>query len=557
MPSGGLRDDGQADDGGEAHAEAEALKLKKLGNERFDIGDYEAAAELYSAGIKVRPSSVLHSNRAAAYIMLGWWQQALRDTKAALRKDPMNTKALERQARAYLALDKLDDALNIVGQLNDVVVPAGERLLSQKMSVATQRLQWLAEYAKRPTSVDECRTVLSQYASRAERTSPLGVRLQKALCRALVERSDAIDNERGIPAMLTRHHSSIDTRNEAPDLTLFAQEVLDITGKLLEDCLEDADVRYLRGRAMARLGMRSDAEAQLLTVLREEPEHAASLALLSTIQSLDGAQVKGDTHFGQGRFGEAIQCYTLGIDQDHACLDTRTVATLYCSRSTAYRIRGEFEKALDDINMSLVFQPRWCKALYCRGILLLDSGRFAEALTELKVVQRTDPDFDIELENWLRRAHNWMSKPESGTNHYQLMQLPMDASSDDIRKRYRGLCLAWHPDKCGSTQLNRQKFEDLQAAYKVLNDDVQREHYDFGIWKDRPVRHHLKTRQKANDLDDEAYPRERELFCEPWDRHLEEDDKVDSIFWPDGICPDGLKERRQQLHRQRCGMDHK
>eukprot|EP00419_Tripos_fusus_P004120 CAMPEP_0172673788 /NCGR_PEP_ID=MMETSP1074-20121228/12368_1 /TAXON_ID=2916 /ORGANISM="Ceratium fusus, Strain PA161109" /LENGTH=532 /DNA_ID=CAMNT_0013491141 /DNA_START=53 /DNA_END=1648 /DNA_ORIENTATION=- len=532
MGSGEVCENGQTEARVQAYAEAEALKLKKQGNERYDAGDYEAAAELYSSGIKVLPSSVLHSNRAAAYIMLGWWQQALRDIKAALRKDPGNTKALERQARTYLALDRLDDALTIAGQL-ELAIPSAERLLSQKVSAVVRRLRWLAEHARGPTTVAACRTILAQYASRAERTSPLGIRLQKALCRALVERSDAIDNERGVLARSVRDSSFNDTSTEATDLTSFAQEAVDITGKLLEDCPEDAEVRYWRGRALARLGRRSDAEAQVLRVLQEEPEHAASLALLSTIKSLDGAKLKGDTHFVQGRLSEAIQCYTLGIDQDHACLDIRTVAILYCSRSDAYRRQGAFEKALEDINMSLVLQPRWCKALYCRGILLLENGRCAEALTELKVVQRTDPDFDIELETWLRRAHNWLSKPEGEANHYWLMQLPMDASRDDIRKQYRRLCLAWHPDKCGSTQSNRQKFEGLQVAYKLLNDDVQRERYDFGIWKDRPMMHHLKPRQKVRDLDDEINSQQITVSCDPRDRHLEEDDKVDSIFWPD------------------------
>merc|ERR1712232_420016 len=115
--------------------------------------------------------------------------------------------------------------------------------------------------------------------------------------------------------------------------------------------------------------------------------------------------------------------------------DTRTVATLYYNRSAAYRRKGEFEQALEDINMSLVLHPKWCKALHRRGILLLENERYAEALTELKVVQRADPTFDDDLEVWLRRAHHWLSKPKGETNYYLLMQLPMDATPEDVKQQ--------------------------------------------------------------------------------------------------------------------------
>merc|ERR1712241_1526505 len=180
----------------------------------------------------------------------------------------------------------------------------------------------------------------------------------------------------------------------------------------------------------------------------------------------------------------------MGIEKDPDCLDTRTVATLYYNRSAAHRKTGEFEQALEDTNTSLALHPKWCKALYRRGVLLLECGRASEALTELKIVQRTDPTFDEELETWLRRAHNWMSKPRGEYNYYKFMRLPMDASKDDIKKQYRRLCLAWHPDKNGGTDEGCQRFEELQQAYKFLMDDEKREVYDFGTWKDKSVRHH-------------------------------------------------------------------
>merc|ERR1712039_132811 len=208
-------------------------------------------------------------------------------------------------------------------------------------------------------------------------------------------------------------------------------------------------------------------------------------------------------------------------------------------------------------NMSLVLNPKWCKALYRRGILLLENGRVAEALTELKVVQRADPTFDDDLETWLRRAHNWMSKPKGETNYYRFMRLPMDAPPEDVKKQYKRLCLLWHPDKNGGTDSDRQRFEDLQEAYKFLLDEEKREQYDFGIWKDKQVRHHVKVRTKVkNSRDDTTNDDDnRYLFQPSRDKHLEEDDKIESIYWGERGCPQWLKDKRMQVNRERYGAD--
>merc|ERR1719361_824887 len=114
------------------------------------------------------------------------------------------------------------------------------------------------------------------------------------------------------------------------------------------------------------------------------------------------------------------------------------------------------------------------------------------------------------------------------------MRLPMDATKDEVRQKYRRLCLLWHPDKNGGTEEMRQRFEDLQKAHKFLMDDEGRDKYDFGIWKDKPVRHHVKKRQKVKDTWDDTIG---EDACkdptQQRDRHLEEDDKVESIWWDD------------------------
>merc|ERR1711920_960026 len=264
-----------------------------------------------------------------------------------------------------------------------------------------------------------------------------------------------------------------------------------------------------------------------------------------TISVLDDIKTKGNSAYKEGDMPEAIRQYTLGLDRDPGCVDTRTCATLCYNRSAAYRRSGEFEQALDDANMALNLHPKWAKALYRRGILLLECGRYAEALTELKVVQRADPTFDDDLEAWLRRAHNWLAKPRGEVNYYRFMRLPMDASKEDIKKQYKKLCLQWHPDKAGGTEEGRQRFEELQQAYKFLNDDERREKYDFGIWKEKVVRHHVKRREKVKDTWDDNADNDEAPLPHWYDDQLL-DEKVECIYWGEGGPPAWLQEKRRQ-----------
>lgn len=59
-------------------------------------------------------------------------------------------------------------------------------------------------------------------------------------------------------------------------------------------------------------------------------------------------------------------------------------------------------------------------------------------------------------------------------SHYDTLQLPKNASKDDIKKAYKKLALQHHPDKGG----NQDIFSKIREAYEVLSDDEKRRQYD-------------------------------------------------------------------------------
>src|SRR3989304_5176184 len=63
-------------------------------------------------------------------------------------------------------------------------------------------------------------------------------------------------------------------------------------------------------------------------------------------------------------------------------------------------------------------------------------------------------------------------------DYYKILQVPQNASKDDIKKAYRKLAHQFHPDKHGGSE---ERFKEINEAYQVLGDDTKRQQYDqFG-----------------------------------------------------------------------------
>lgn len=60
---------------------------------------------------------------------------------------------------------------------------------------------------------------------------------------------------------------------------------------------------------------------------------------------------------------------------------------------------------------------------------------------------------------------------------YTVLMLQPGATAADIKAAHRRLVLQWHPDRCSEPGA-RERFEDVQAAYKTLHDPKRRRAYD-------------------------------------------------------------------------------
>ena len=68
--------------------------------------------------------------------------------------------------------------------------------------------------------------------------------------------------------------------------------------------------------------------------------------------------------------------------------------------------------------------------------------------------------------------------PGGRTSYYEILEVPSDASEEQIKKQYRKLALRYHPDKNTDGGVTADRFKEINEAYSVLSDAKKRQYYD-------------------------------------------------------------------------------
>ena len=63
-------------------------------------------------------------------------------------------------------------------------------------------------------------------------------------------------------------------------------------------------------------------------------------------------------------------------------------------------------------------------------------------------------------------------------DYYKTLGVPKNASQAEIQKAYRELARKYHPDMNPDDKTAKKKFQQVQAAFDVLNNPEKREMYD-------------------------------------------------------------------------------
>lgn len=77
-------------------------------------------------------------------------------------------------------------------------------------------------------------------------------------------------------------------------------------------------------------------------------------------------------------------------------------------------------------------------------------------------------------------------------NHYDVLGVAKNATTDEIKRAYRKLASQHHPDKGGDTA----KFQQIQSAYEILGDEQKRREYD------NPATQRFNNFEQGADIND-------------------------------------------------------
>jgi len=73
-------------------------------------------------------------------------------------------------------------------------------------------------------------------------------------------------------------------------------------------------------------------------------------------------------------------------------------------------------------------------------------------------------------------------------DYYRILGVPRSASGEDIRRAYRRLARAHHPDRNEGSPESEERLKEINEAYRVLGDPDRKKDYDRSVGRSVPVR---------------------------------------------------------------------
>jgi tetratricopeptide (TPR) repeat protein len=132
-------------------------------------------------------------------------------------------------------------------------------------------------------------------------------------------------------------------------------------------------------------------QARLLMLLQafEQALVAVEKALLLMPLDDDLVILRGDIYRAAEEYSRALQDYT------HVISRRPDSVTALLHLAEMRQTQGHFGEALIDINAALRHEPRSLRLLYRRGLILMDLGRAADALSDFRTVAQLGPPGDL------------------------------------------------------------------------------------------------------------------------------------------------------------------
>jgi tetratricopeptide (TPR) repeat protein len=348
-----------------------AAREKEKGNELFKAREYRSAIEAYDVSIALDATTPApFANRAAAYMKLRRWSDAVNDCDAALALDPENFKALLRRGACVLEANEEDAAERALEDFELCVTIEGKKKKESEPSDA--ELVRLTEKARK---------ILSDAKTKAARAAMRRVAIEEDDEKMGTETSSSSSTD--TEATKTKKRSTKDAVR--PEVSSARMGPM-----VIEEIVEDPAPAPAPPRKKIVIEEASDSDDDDASA--SSPDLAARVAALKD---------EGNACFARGAYDEAIERYDEAIrafadsdcaDETAARVDQRSRAVLYANRAASLLKRGDFARAERDANDAVSCDATYIKGFHRRAAARTGLHKFEGALEDYEKVVRAAPE---------------------------------------------------------------------------------------------------------------------------------------------------------------------
>ena len=420
-----------------------ANEFKEKGNHAFQKHNFIEAADWYSKAIHLHQDSAFYSNRAACYIHLKRFDQAIEDCLKAISLDDKLPKPYYRLSQAYCSNGQLEKAFEALGQ--------GTTKIPEEVNMRREydNIQILIGYRD---SIDK----LTEEGDFNEALKKATSVLEKC--------------EMDFDVLLKKIDLLCRTSNMSAASTLVHQRESFMSAKC-PNKLAQAKSK------IARYNNKLDDAKRLLG--NKWSDNESVLHDYRLLQQMETTKQHATDAFKAKKFNEAHGLYAKCLQLDP--FNKLWKSVIYSNQASCLMGLNKTKEARDAMKLSTDCDPNNAKNWYKRGRLEKDLKEWEAA--ESCMTKAKSLDSTLQIDSELKQVSQEVAKANE-KDYYAVLGLKKDATAEQIKKAYKEMVRKHHPDKHAGSKEEMEKaerrFKEINEANEVLSDPQKKQMYDLG-----------------------------------------------------------------------------
>ncbi|KAF2657813.1 TPR-like protein [Lophiostoma macrostomum CBS 122681] len=431
---------------------------------------------------------------ASVKLASGNTQDALTYFDVAITRDPKNYLTYFRRGAAYLSLGKTAQAQSDFDKVLEIK-PGFEGALVQRAKIKSRRADWAAarkdyEAAGKTEEIAQLEeaqgaAVLAiEAAEKGEWDSCISnagvaivvagaaydIRKTRARCR--FEKGEVVEGISDLQHLLQIHTGDVEPHLQSSAMAFYSLGETEKGIKHIAQCLQ-SDPDNKRCMKLRRREKNLEKDLKKVRDLFEKRQYIAATKMLVP---------RGDE---AGLLKEVKDDFKDYTEQNYIFKNSpeglySSLVEMMCE---AYgEMTNKMDKAMPYCKEALQYNPTSLPGLLNQAQRAIDSDEFEDAIRTLESAKEHHGQTN-KIQELLQKAHSLLKRSKQ-KDYYKVLGVSRDAEERDIKKAYRKLSKAYHPDKASANNLTpedaQKKMAAVNEAYEVLSDPELKARFDNG-----------------------------------------------------------------------------